>query len=68
MYTSETHQTGIQFMIVHKISELIDISSNYMEGNNNVAILTKQAPVFIFSRNVKELIYTFYDRDVLLKY
>lgn len=68
MYTSLTNQTGVEFMVVHKISDLITYSKNYMGGVKNGAVLKQNTPVFIFGSNVKKLIYTGYDHDVVLKY
>ena len=68
VYTSQTNQTGVEFMVVHKISELVRFSKNYMEGNKKGSILEKNTPVFIFGSDVKKLIYTSYDHDVVLKY
>lgn len=54
--------------MVHKISKLTQMAKSFEEGQKKGAILEKNTPIFIFGSNVKKLIYTSYDHDIVLKY
>lgn len=68
LYTSQSDQSGVEFMVVHKISKLVQMARDFEEGREQGYVLSKNQPIFIFGSNVKKLIFTNYDHEIVMKY
>lgn len=55
-------------MAVYQIEKLRQMADKFAKGEKKCSILQKYTPVFIFGANVKKLMFTHYDHDVLVKY
>lgn len=72
LYATETSQSGVEFMVVHQISKLIQSMTLNLDAQdpnpNQGSVIDRQTPIFIFGKNIKELIYTHYDRRTIMAY
>lgn len=55
-------------MVVHKIQDLIYMDDNLTQGPNQSCVINRSTPVFIFGANLEKLVYTSYNRDVIMEY
>lgn len=69
LYSTTSTQSGVQFMVCHTIAELIILADNFAKlKGGKTSIITKNTPIFIFGSGVKNIIYTNFDHDIILKY